>query len=70
MRYRIEDRQLAPAAYFYIILARIPQGMQKYSEGKCLYCSAFFGFWTFYAGIGGIDKVLGFLIMLVFQSRM
>ena len=25
---------------------------------------------TFYAGIGGINKVLGFLIMLVFQSRM
>ena len=25
---------------------------------------------TFYAGIGGINKVLGFLIVLVFQSRM
>ena len=27
-------------------------------------------FLTFYAGTGGINKVLGFLIMLVFQSRM
>ena len=26
-------------------------------------------FLTFYAGTGGINKVLGFLIMLVFQSR-
>ena len=63
-------RPINPGGFFSRILARIPQGMQKYSEGTCLYCSAFFRFWTFYAGIGGINKVLGFLIVLVFQSRM
>ena len=39
-------------------LARIPQGMQKYTEEKCLYCLS--------AGTVGIQKFLGFLIMLVF----
>ena len=47
-------------------LARIPQGMQKYTEEKCLYCSSFFCFSTLHAGTGGIYKFVGFLIMLVF----
>ena len=50
-------------------LARIPQGMQKYIDEKCLYCSSFFCFLTLHAGTGGIHRFLGFLIMLVFQSR-
>ena len=50
-------------------LARIVQEMQKYNEKKFLYCSPFFCFSTFHAGTGGINKVLGCLIMLVFQSR-
>ena len=50
-------------------VGRIPQGMQKYIDEKCLYCSCFFGFWTLHAGTGGLQKFLGFLIMLVFQSR-
>ena len=50
-------------------LARIPQGMQKYTEEKCLHCSSFFCFSTLHAGIGGIHKFIGFLIMLVFLSR-
>ena len=33
------------------------------------YCSSFFCFLTLLAGTGGIDRFLGFLIMLVFQSR-
>ena len=49
-------------------LARIPQGMQKYIDEKCLYCSSFFCFLTLHAGTGGIHRFLGFLIMLVFQS--
>ena len=47
-------------------LARIPQGMQKHTEEKCLYCSSFFCFSTLHAGTGGIHKFLGFSIMLVF----
>ena len=43
--------------------------MQKYTDEKCLYCSSFFCFLTLHAGTGGIHKFLGFLIMLVFQSR-
>ena len=50
-------------------LARIPQGMQKYIDEKCLYCSSFFCFLTLHAGTGGIHRFLGFLIMLVFHSR-
>ena len=50
-------------------LAMIPQGMQKYIDEKCLYCSSFFCFLTLHAGTGGIHKFLGFLILLVFQSR-
>ena len=49
-------------------MARIPQGMQKYIDEKCLYCSFFFCFLTLHAGTGGIHKFLGFLIMLVSQS--
>ena len=41
-------------------LARIPQGMQKYIDEKCLYCSSFFCFLTLHAGTGGIHKFLGF----------
>ena len=43
--------------------------MQKYIDEKCLYCSSFFCFLTLHAGTGGIHRFLGFLIMLVFQSR-
>ena len=43
--------------------------MQKYSDEKCLYCSSFFCFLTLHAGTGDIHIFLGFLIMLVFQSR-
>ena len=43
--------------------------MQKYIDEKCLYCSSFFCFLTLHAGTGGIRRFLGFLIMLVFQSR-
>ena len=43
--------------------------MQKYTDEKCLYCSSFLCFLTLHAGAGGIHKFLGFLIMLVFQSR-
>ena len=50
-------------------LARIPQGMQKYIDEKCCYCSSFFCFLTLHAATGGIHKFIGFLIMLVFQSR-
>ena len=41
--------------------ARIPQGMQKYTEEKCLYCPSLFCFSTLHAGTGGIHKFLGFL---------
>ena len=47
-------------------LARFPQGMQKYTEEKGLYCSSFFCFSTLHAGTGGTHKFLGFLITLVF----
>ena len=43
--------------------------MQKYIDEKCLCCSSFFCFLTLHAGTVGIHKFLGFLIMLVFQSR-
>ena len=40
-------------------LVRIPQGMQRYTEEKCLYCSHLLGFPTLHAaGTGGINKVL------------
>ena len=43
--------------------------MQKFNDEQCLYCSSFFCFLTLHAGTGGIHRFLGFLIMLVFQSR-
>ena len=43
--------------------------MQKYIDEKCRYCLSLFCFLTLRAGTGGIHKFLGFLIMLVFQSR-
>ena len=43
---------------FIFTLARIPQVMQKYTEEKCLY--------RLDAGTVGIQKFLGFLIMLGF----
>ena len=43
--------------------------MQKYIDEKCLYYSSFFSFLTLHAGTGGIYKFLGFLTVLVFQSR-
>ena len=50
-------------------LARIPQGLQKYNDEKCLYSSSSFSFLTLHAGTVGIHKFLGCLIMLVSQSR-
>ena len=42
-------------------LVRIPQGMQIYTEEKCLCCSHLLCFPTLHAaGTGGINKVLGF----------
>ena len=38
-------------------------------DEKCLSCSSFFCFLTLHAGTGDIHIFLGFLIMLVFQSR-
>ena len=49
-------------------LTRIPQGMQKYIDEKCLHRSSFFCFLTLHAGTGAIHKFRGFLIMLVSQS--
>ena len=51
------------------MLARIPQGWQKYNDEKCLYWLSFFCFLTLHAGTVGIHKFLGCLIMLVFQGR-
>ena len=50
-------------------LAKIPQGMQQYFDEKCLLLFIFLLFLKLLAGTGGIDRFLGFLIMLVFQSR-
>ena len=50
-------------------LARIPQGMQKYIDEKCLYCSSFFCFWTLHAGTGGIHRFLGCLIVSFSKSH-
>ena len=55
--------------YFTPVLSnadRIPQGMQKYTEEKFLYCLSFFCFSTLHAGTSGIHKFLGHLIMLMF----
>ena len=50
-------------------MARIPQGIQKYTKEKCLYCSSFFCFSTlFHASAGGIHKLLGILILLVLSE--
>ena len=50
-------------------MARIPQGIQKYTEEKCLYCSSFVCFSTlFHASNGGIHKLLGILIFLVLSE--
>ena len=51
------------------MLARIPQGWQKYNDERCLYWLSFFCFLTLHAGTVGIHKFLGCLIMLVFQGR-
>ena len=63
------DHELKADKRLIVTVARIPQGMQKYNDEKCLYCSSFFFFLTLHAGTGGIHSFLGFLIMLVFQSR-
>ena len=60
------DNELKAYKRLIFTMARIPQGMQKYTEEKGLYCSSFFCFSTLHAGTGGIHKFLGFLIMLVF----
>ena len=44
-------------------LARIPQGMQKYTEEKC---PSFFCCSTIHAGTAGSHQFLGFLNMLVY----
>lgn len=50
-------------------MARIPQGIQKYTEEKCLCCSSLFCFSTlFHASTGGIHKLLGILILLVLSE--
>ena len=49
-------------------VARIPQGMQKYIDEKCLYRSSFFGFWTLHAGTGGIQNFLGFFMYVGFSK--
>ena len=62
------NHELKADKWLIFTLARIPQGMQKYIDEKCLHCSSFFCFLTLHAGTGGIHKFLGFLIMLVSQS--
>ena len=61
------NHELKADKWLIFTLARIPQGMQKYIDEKCLYCSFFFCFLTLHAGTGGIHKFFGFLIMLVSQ---
>ena len=60
------NHELKADKWLIFTLARIPQGMQKYTEEKFLYCSSFFCFSTLHAGTSGIHKFLGLLIMLIF----
>ena len=60
------NHELKTDKWLIFTLARIPQGMQKYTEEKFLYCSSFFCFSTLHAGTSGIHKFLGLLIMLIF----
>ena len=63
------NRELKADKLRIFTLVRIPQRMQKYFDEKCLHCSSFLCFLMLHAGTGGIHRFLGFLIMLVFQSR-
>ena len=60
------NHELKADKWLIFTLARIPQGIQKYSEEKFLYCSSFFCFSMLHAGTRGIHKFLGLLIMLIF----
>ena len=60
------NHKLKADKWLIFTLARIPQGLQKYTEEKFLYCSSFFCFSTLHAGTSGIHKFLGLLIMLIF----
>ena len=60
------NHELKANKWLIFTLARIPQGLQKYTEEKFLYCSSFFCFSTLRAGTSGIHKFLGLLIMLIF----
>ena len=60
------NHELKADKWLVFTLARIPQGMQKYTEKKFLYCSSFFCFSTLLAGTSRIHKFLGLLIMLIF----
>ena len=61
---KLQNHELKADKRLTFALARIPQGMQKYIDEKCLYCSSFFCFLTLHADTGGIHRFLGFLIML------
>ena len=54
------NHELKAGKWLIFTLARILQGMQKYTEEKLLYCSSFFCFLTLHAGTSGIHKFLGF----------
>ena len=60
------NHELKAGKWLILTLARIPQGMQKYTEEKLLYCLSSFCFSTLHAGTSGIHKFLGLLIMLIF----
>ena len=53
------NHELKADKWLTFILARIPQGIQKYTEEKFLYWSSFFCFSTLHAGTSGIHKFLG-----------
>ena len=55
------NHELKADKWLIFSLARIPQGIQKYTEEKFLYCSSFFCYSTLHAGTSGIHKFLGLL---------
>ena len=55
------NHELKADKWLIFTFARIPQGMQKYTEEKCPYCSSLFCSSTLHARTGGIHKFLGFL---------
>ena len=66
--YKSHNHELKADKRLIFTLRRIPQGMQKYIDQKCLNPSSFFCFLRLHAGTGGIHTFLGFLIILVSQS--